>query len=476
MRSFRRGRVLLAGVGAAVALGTLVGRVDIRDRPASRERRLARVRTDRRQQPLLAADGDHATERRPARPRLHGRLPAGRSRYAPGAAVLSARDRRQPLRDDERRERVRDRRRHGQDPLAAEADEQRGVQELRRRREPRARVLRREAVHPPARHEGVALRPSDGQVVGELAISQDVAERHRGLRLLGDERADLRERQADLRCGRLRARQPRLRDGVHDRPEAGLADAVLDDPAGHAVLAARVADRRRRPGLDAGHDRHDDEHRLLRDRIGYAGVLPVAATRQQSPRGVADRGRPSHRQAQVVAAADRARPVGVRRRPAAARLRRQVGGKTAAGRLRRHQGGPLVRVRRPHGQAVPPARQGARPGRAPAAPPGPAGRRLSGLDRGTQLLARGLRPGDELRLQRRGRDGRRADPGQADADPEEAQVPPRRHLPRVSQNGNFGEYLPSWKDHGSVSAIDVSTGTARVEVRHAGAGARRRHR
>jgi hypothetical protein len=26
------------------------------------------------------------------------------------------------------------------------------------------------------------------------------------------------------------------------------------------------------------------------------------------------------------------------------------------------------------------------------------------------------------------------------------------------QNGNFGEYLPSWKDHGSISAIDVSTG------------------
>jgi alcohol dehydrogenase (cytochrome c) len=26
------------------------------------------------------------------------------------------------------------------------------------------------------------------------------------------------------------------------------------------------------------------------------------------------------------------------------------------------------------------------------------------------------------------------------------------------QNGNFGEYLPSWKDHGSISAIDVATG------------------
>ena len=26
------------------------------------------------------------------------------------------------------------------------------------------------------------------------------------------------------------------------------------------------------------------------------------------------------------------------------------------------------------------------------------------------------------------------------------------------ENGNFGDYLPGWKDHGSISAIDVSTG------------------
>ena len=40
-------------------------------------------------------------------------------------------------------------------------------------------------------------------------------------------------------------------------------------------------------------------------------------------------------------------------------------------------------------------------------------------------------------------------------------------------NGNFGDYLPGWKDHGSISAIDVSSGQAGVEVRHARAGARR---
>ena len=56
-----------------------------------------------------------------------------------------------------------------------------------------------------------------------------------------------------------------------------------------------------------------------------------------------------------------------------------------------------------------------------------------GLDRRPQLLAGGLRPEAELHLQRRGRDGRRPDPEEADADAEEAQVPARRHLPRARQ-------------------------------------------
>ena len=98
----------------------------------------------------------------------------------------------------------------------------------------------------------VALRPGDGKVLGVVSISQDVPERVLELRLLGDERADLREPPRPRRRGGLGVRDPRLRDGVHDRPAAGLAEPVLDDPARPPVLAAHVARRRRRRGLDAG--------------------------------------------------------------------------------------------------------------------------------------------------------------------------------------------------------------------------------
>ena len=141
----------------------------------------------------------------------------------------------------------------------------------------------------------VALDPSDGSVVGELAISQDVPDATVAEQLLRDERADLRERQARLRCRRIGARPARLRDGVHARSEAGLADAVLDDSARPAVVAARLADHRRRPGLDAGHDRLGDEHRLLRHRLGDARLLPVDAPGQQPARSIDDRGRPRDR-------------------------------------------------------------------------------------------------------------------------------------------------------------------------------------
>ena len=42
------------------------------------------------------------------------------------------------------------------------------------------------------------------------------------------------------------------------------------------------------------------------------------------------------------------------------------------------------------------------------------------------------------------------------------------------ENGNFGSVLPGWHDHGSISAIDVNTGRARLEVHDARARARRR--
>ena len=119
----------------------------------------------------------------------------------------------------------------GQDDLAAKAAEQRRLQELRRRREPWPRVLRRHALHPPARHEARRDRPKTGEVLGEVATEPGRAERDRQLRLLADERPDVRQQHARLRRRRLGARQPRLRDGVHAEPEAGVAVAVLDDPA-----------------------------------------------------------------------------------------------------------------------------------------------------------------------------------------------------------------------------------------------------
>ena len=144
-------------VTAVVALVVGVSRRS-RARPLGRrgaaERRLARVRAHGRQEPLLAADPDHAGERRPARARLHDRLPAASTRTSKRPAVVSARDRR--ARSTSRRTTPTSSRstaRPGRILWQRKPREQRRLQELRHRREPRPRVLRRQALHPPARHE-----------------------------------------------------------------------------------------------------------------------------------------------------------------------------------------------------------------------------------------------------------------------------------------------------------------------------------
>ena len=81
------------------------------------------------------------------------------------------------------------------------------------------------------------LNPTNGALLGRVAIGQSVPGAGVELRLLGDERADLREPPRDRRRGRVRVRHPRLRDGVDDRPAARLAEPGLDDPAGAAELA-----------------------------------------------------------------------------------------------------------------------------------------------------------------------------------------------------------------------------------------------
>ena len=70
----------------------------------------------------------------------------------------------------------------------------------------------------------VALRPSRRQGPRDDGARPGRAERELELRLLRDERADLRQQPRDRRRRRLRVRDPRFRDGVHDRPEAGLAE------------------------------------------------------------------------------------------------------------------------------------------------------------------------------------------------------------------------------------------------------------
>ena len=95
-------------------------------------------RPDARQQPPLAADPDRPEQRRPHGPRLHRRPPPRRSRRAARAAVLSACDRRDALRDHQQQLRLHARRRHRQGQVGVQAPEQRPLRQLRRRRQPAA--------------------------------------------------------------------------------------------------------------------------------------------------------------------------------------------------------------------------------------------------------------------------------------------------------------------------------------------------
>ena len=317
--------------------------------------------------------------------------------------------------------------------MGVPAEEQRPLRQLRRRRQPRPRLLRRQALHDHARH-AARRAPPERRRGGREDRDQPVRpERVRELRLLADERADLRGREARDGGGRLGVRRARLRDGVQHRPHARLAEPVLDDPARAAAVAAALPDRRRRRRLDAGHDRRPHEHGLLRHRLRDAELLPRPPSGPEPARELADRGRPEHREAALVAAARRERPVELRRRPAAARLRREDRRQDAPDRLGGDEGGRLVRVRRAHGRGAARAGEGDRPGRAPAAPARPAGDDLPLRARRRELLAGLVRPGDQLRLQRRRRDRRRPDPGQADADPEAAEADPGRRLPRAPE-------------------------------------------
>ena len=323
----------------------------------------------------------------------------------------------------------------------------------------------------------VALRPSDGaRASATIAIAQRVPNASANYGYSETSAPDLRERPARDRRGRLGVRRPRLRDGVQDRPHAGLAEPVLDDPARPAVVAP--PDSRIVGGgvvwtpvtIDA------------RTNTVYFGTgSGDAALLPEPPPG------PNPRTNSLIAVDLRtgrlkwwrqlivANAVELRRRAAAARLRR-------AGRRERRAASSRSRRWRA---------SGSRSTRAPGEPlhervkvidrvehpplrPGRAGDDLPVLARRPQLLAGLVRPGDELRLQRRRRDRRRPDPGAADADAEAA---------------------ASWSSATSSSGSRTATSAgapglegprldqrdrrrhrpARLEVPDARAGARRRH-
>ena len=444
-----------------LTLGTAVGVSTSATAPAVADRRLARVRSHGRQQPLLAADRDHAAERRPARPRLHA---STSSQIDPDTiarpAVVPARDRRHALRDDERRQRLRDRRR---DRARSSGSTSRGTAPSSRTSASRANrglaycggklfILQLDM-------KVVALRPSDGEVVGELAISQDVPNATVAYGYSETSAPICANGKLDLRRRRLGARQPRVRDGVHDRPEARLADAVLDDPAGPAVVAPR-----RRGSSAAARSGRPSRSTPRRTRSTSAPAPGRPSTSRRCGPGNNPRAASliavdlATGQAEVVAAADRARPVGVRRRAAAARLQRQGRRQDAAHRLRRDEGRHLVRVRRRDREGVPRARQGDRPGRASAAE---ARASRSSSTRARSAASTTRRPPTT-----------RSTNYVFNAAAETAGVLIQEKLTPTQkkrkfllgdiflglENGNFGEYLPGWKDHGSISAIDVSTG------------------
>ena len=156
----------------------------------------------------------------------------------------------------------------GQGDLAVQAAEQRRLQELRHRRQPRPRLLRRQALHRAARHEARRAPAERRQRARHVAsISNDVRTRPRTTATR--RRAHRSARTTGVVIGAAGSEY-----GIRGFVMAYTTDlkpawpsAVLDGAARPAVVAPLLAGRRRRRCLDAGHDRRDHEHRLLRHRL-----------------------------------------------------------------------------------------------------------------------------------------------------------------------------------------------------------------
>ena len=211
--------------------------------------------------------------------------------------------------------------------------------------------------------------------------------------------------------------------------------------------------------LDADDRRPDDEHALLRHRrrrrrAYYPSLRPGSDPRADSLIAV-DLATGKLKWWQQQLAVER---VGLRHLAAAARLHGEDRRQEPAHRLDRDDGGRLVRLRRRDRRADLPAREGDRQRRAPGAQAGQAGRRLPVVARRAQLLARVVRPADELRLQRGGRDrvGAAAADAGAGAEPAAARSATPSSGSRTATSASTSR--AGWRDYGSVSAIDVATG------------------
>ena len=109
----------------------------------------------------------------------------------------------------------------GDADLALRARQHRHLQELRDRRQPRRRLLRQPRLPAHARHDDRRARSGNRPAARSCADLACGSRRAGELRLLGDERADLRRSPSDRRRRRLGVRRPRVRDGLqHAQPHA----------------------------------------------------------------------------------------------------------------------------------------------------------------------------------------------------------------------------------------------------------------
>ena len=350
-------------------------------------------------------------------------------------------------------------------------------QRLRHRRQPRRRLLRRPCLPADARHEHRLARPGDRRSSsGGADLGQAVPGATVELRLLRDERPDLRRPPPDPRRRRLRVRRARLRDGLpHDNltpawpnpfwtiPPKGTEWRRLDPLAGGGVVWTPATVDPTTDTLYFGTGSRD------------AAVLPVAPPGLRSPRptrSIAVNLKTGT--AGLVAAAAVVQRVVLRHLAAAARLHRQDRRQERAGRLGRDDGGRLVRLRRADRAPDLPAGQGARQHRAPGPQAGQAGRRLPVVARRVQLLAGLLRPETDYVYNAAAETASVETAG--DADP--TQKKDQFTLGDVFlglRNGDFGAYDPGLARLRLDQRDQRRHRQGRLEGRHAAARARRRH-